>query len=270
MPKLLQIEDIQVHVRIANHHPVEARTVWQRSIPDLQFICFLEGEFEYTDVQHPPLRLTAGDVLFIQPTIMHRLSILDDCAGGAIATMHVELAAGSWADGDYRLAVEPARVTRVAEAGYLQERFKHLAAVYESYQPNRMKLVDAIATEIVLVLAAHWQDRVQRTPRPSQRMEAILAYIRANLAAPITRQSLAREFHLSVGYINQLFQVELGMPPSAVINRERAARAYHLIDTQGLAVAEAARAVGFEDPFYFSRVFKQIYAIPPSQVAAQK
>ena len=56
------------------------------------------------------------------------------------------------------------------------------------------------------------------------------------------------------------------MSPSAVINRERAARAYQLIDREGLSVAESALAVGFQDPFYFSRVFKQIYTIPPSQV----
>jgi transcriptional regulator GlxA family with amidase domain len=158
----------------------------------------------------------------------------------------------------------------VENAPYLQERFKRLAGVYESYQPYREQLSETIATEIILVLAAYWGDEIARAARPSQRMETILAFIRGNLSRPLTRQSLAETFNLSAGYINQLFKVELGMSPSAVINRERAARAYQLIDREGMSVSEAALAVGFQDPFYFSRVFKQIYSIPPSQVTSRR
>jgi transcriptional regulator GlxA family with amidase domain len=43
-----------------------------------------------------------------------------------------------------------------------------------------------------------------------------------------------------------------------------------LIDREGLSVAEAALAVGFQAPFYFSRIFKEVYTIPPSQVASRQ
>jgi two-component system response regulator YesN len=56
------------------------------------------------------------------------------------------------------------------------------------------------------------------------------------------------------------------MTPSAVINRERVMLAYRLIHEQGKSVKEAAYAVGYQDPFYFSRVFKRTLGIPPSQV----
>jgi len=32
-------------------------------------------------------------------------------------------------------------------------------------------------------------------------------------------------------------------------------------------VKEAAYEVGYTDPFYFSRVFKAVFGIPPSQIA---
>ena len=271
MFSILNIENIYPKVRIANHHPVAAQTVWERSIPDPQIVCILAGIFEYQTAGVPMVSLEPGDVLFIEPNTSHRFLLSPSSAEGEIAGMHLEFTpAGAWASGDYRLAQGPRRVTRVEDTAYLQDRFRRAAAVYQSYHPLREALVDTIAREIVLILMAYWGDEIERAAQPSRRMEAILAYIRANLSKPLTRQSLAEAFNLSAGYINQLFKVELGMPPSAVINRERVFRAYQLIHQEGLPVAEAALAVGYQDPFYFSRVFKQFYAVPPSQVSPQK
>ena len=271
MTAMLKTEDIRAVVRIANHHPVAANTLWDRSIPDVQILCILEGVFEYKEVDQPAERLAPGDILFIEPGARHRFALAPECAEGWIAGMHLEFTLGGrWEAGEYRLALKPKRVTHLIDPHYLQDRFKRMAAVYESYQPYRNELVNTIANEIILILAAYWEDEIDRAPRPSQRMENILHYIRENLTQPLSRQSLAETFHLSAGYINQLFNVELGMSPSAVINRERAARAYQLIDREGLSVVETALAVGYQDPFYFSRVFKQIYSIPPSHVASRR
>jgi AraC-like DNA-binding protein len=271
MNLIIKTEDIQANVRIANHHPVAAKMLWERSIPDLQIICILAGVFEYQEPHQPVLSLAPGDILFIEPNIKHCFQLSPLSPAGEIAGMHFEfLPSGRWAAGDYRLVMKPDRLTHVKDADYLQERFKHLAAVYESYQPYRKELVNTLANEIIFTLAAYWEAETERAAHPSHRMEMILAYIRGNLSQPLTRQSLAETFNLSAGYINQIFKVELGMSPSAVINRERAARAYQLIDREGLSVTESALAVGFQDPFYFSRVFKQIYTIPPSQVALKR
>jgi AraC-like DNA-binding protein len=268
---IIKVEDIHARVRIANHHPVAANTVWERTIPDPQILCIIEGLFQYQEQNQSALSLSPGDFLFIEPNVRHCFFIEPTAKAGRIAGMHLEFtSAGTWAAGDYRLEMSPRRVTRVEDPLYLQNRLIHLAAVYESYHPLRKELVSAIAAEIILSLSPYWKDSVLRAARPSPRMEMILAYIRENLSTPLTRHSLAETFSLSAGYLNQLFKLEFGMSPSAVINRERVARAYQLINQEGLSVAEAALAVGFQDPFYFSRVFKQIYSIPPSQVAAKK
>ena len=268
---ILNPEDIRARVRIANHHVVTPRNSWDRSIPDPQLICILAGVFEYCQEDAAALTLHPGEILWIEPDVRHRFLMAAGQEEGWIAGMHFEFSpAGRWAAGDYRLAVGPERVTRPTDTSYIQERFIRLAAVYESYAPYRKELVDSMASEVILLLATHWRSETARATHPGPRMEAILHYIRSHLAQPLSRCSLAETFNLSAGYINELFQVELGMPPSAVINRERAARAYQLLDRDGLTVAEAAAAVGFQDPFYFSRVFKQIYTIPPSQVASRK
>jgi AraC-like DNA-binding protein len=271
MTLILKAEEIRASVRIANHHPVSPQMVWERSIPDPQVICVLRGAFEYQEPRQAAVQLAPGQILFIEPDARHTFRPAPGASGGEIAGMHFEfLPSGRWAAGDYRLALQPAQVTQVKDAAYLEARFQHMAAVYESYQPFRQAQVNAMASEILFILAAYWEDASARAVHPSQRMEMILGYIRTHLSQPLTRQGLAETFNLSPGYINQIFKLELGMSPSAVINRERAARAYQLIEREGYSVAETAAAVGYQDPFYFSRVFKEIYDFPPSQVASSR
>jgi AraC-like DNA-binding protein len=268
---LLKIEEIRTIVRIANYHQVTASQTWDRSLPDLQLICILAGEFEYCVLDQPAISLQYGDVLFIEPNRRHRFQLASGQDEGWISGIHFELTPlGRWAAGDYQLEINPPRITHLEDPRYIAERFKQMAGYYDSYRPFRRELVNSIADEILLLLAAHWRNETPGTTSPSARMQAMLEYIREHLVKPLTRQELASAFNLTPGYINQLFKAELGMSPSAVINRERLARAYQMIDREGYSVKESAFAVGFKDPLYFTRVFRRVYELSPSQIVSQK
>ncbi len=259
--------EIQPVVRIANYHDVCPGRSWSnRCIPDLQLILLIQGNYEYLEEGQAPLSLVAGQILLIEPGRWHTFRSVDRSGTGWISGLHFEFAPlGAWAASDYRLAVAPERVTHVGDVTYLHERFKRLAHVYSSYQPYRELQTSAIAREIMLILVGHWQQ--PSGPDLSPRMQAMINFIRANLREPLNRQALAKTFQLSPEHINLLFRQELGMTPSAVINRERVMVAYRLIHEKAHSVKEAAYEVGYTDPFYFSRVFKTIFGIPPSHIA---
>lgn len=264
--RVLSLAEIAPVVRIANYHDVAPGQHWSnRALPDLQLILIIQGDFEYTDAEQSGVRLMPGEVLLIEPGMVHTFRYLGDGARGLIAGMHLELATtGSWLTGDYRLAVTPERVTRGADASYLRQRFQRLAEIYHNYHPYRDLQTSAIAREIVLILAGQWRQPAHLVTSP--RLQAMITFIRANLAQPLSRQQLATAFGVTPEHINLLFRKELGMTPSAVINRERVMLAYRLIHEQGHSVKEAAYAVGYTDPFYFSRVFKKVLGVAPSQV----
>ncbi|MCE7990280.1 MAG: AraC family transcriptional regulator [Caldilinea sp. CFX5] len=265
MLRQVTVAEIQPVVRIANYHDVLPLQSWpQRIIPDLQLILIVQGHYEYVE-NHLVIPVQPGEILWIEPGIRHTFRHVDAAAAGLISSIHLELLpTGSWAAGDYRLAQAPERLTRVTDMAYLQERFWRMAQIFGSYLPHRELLTGVIAREIMLLLLGHWQQPV--TSKLSPRMEAMLTFIRAHLQQPLSRQTLAAAFGVSPEHINLLFRRELGMPPSAVINRERVMLAYRLIHEQGKSAKEAAYAVGYSDPFYFSRVFKRTLGIPPSQV----
>lgn len=265
MVRQLTLADMQPVVRIANYHEVAPLQSWsQRMIPDLQLILIIRGTFEYVEGEViTPVQ--PGEMLWIEPGVRHTFRHGASRASGLISGIHFELTTpGTWAAGDYRLLQAPERVTAVNEVTYLHDRFRRMAQFFLSYLPQRELLTSTIAREILLLLVGHWQQPA--TTQLSARMAEMLAFIRLNLQRPLSRQDLAAAFGVSPEHINLLFRRELNMTPSAVINRERVMLAYRLIHEEGKSVKEAAYAAGYQDPFYFSRIFKRIIGIPPSQV----
>ena len=267
--KLLTIKEIRPKVRIANYHLVPKGGHWtNRRIPDLEFILVVAGEYEYI-TEDQRRSVSTGDVLFIEPGVLHTKRIHTNYEHGRLSAIHMELLPdASWLTGEYRLTPTPDVVTRVNDFDYLHARFRKLAEIYADYVPFREERMSTIAHEIMVILAGHWQNLVR--DRVSPRMQAMIVYIRENLHRTINRQDLAAQINVTPAYVNMIFKRELAMTPSALINRERMIMAHHLISEQGLLVREAAHRVGFKDPFYFSRVFHRIMGIPPSKVAQDR
>ena len=127
-------------------------------------------------------------------------------------------------------------------------------------QPN---LLAAVA-QLRLVLTE--LERAQRLGRPSSAGEAVtasLAWMSDNLAARADLASLAAAAGLSIPHYSDLFRRATGYPPVEHFLRLKIQRACQLLDTTELRVNEVAAAVGWVDPFYFSRFFRKITGQSP-------
>ena len=97
-------------------------------------------------------------------------------------------------------------------------------------------------------------------------VKRMTAYLNEHLLERPGRMELARKFHFAPEYVNQLFRKQLGMTPGEYVRRRLAHRAYRLLAGEGLSEKETADRLGFSSPFYFSRVFRAVYGVPPSRV----
>ncbi len=89
-------------------------------------------------------------------------------------------------------------------------------------------------------------------------------YINGNFFDPISVQDIARHAGISRSQLYRLFMRETGLSPIAYLLKKRIGEACRLFEANGLLVTEAANSVGFSDPLYFSRVFKQLKGTSPS------
>lgn len=260
----LQPSEIWPAVRMANHIPVKRGDAWgPRTIPDIELVLIDQGEFAYERTGFAPAALTAGDVLCIPPERPHTLRHLSEA--GVISCIHCELLpTARWAGGDYQLDPAPMLVTATGDNQRLHQLFHDCADAFAGYAPYRDALLQTMVREIWLHLAARW-DAPTRAPL-SKRMTAMIAYLRDNLHRSISRRDLAETFALTPQHVNALFRQELGISPTQFLHRERILRAYRYIQQDGMALADAAASVGFQDVFYFSRVFKKVTGRRPSQI----
>jgi transcriptional regulator GlxA family with amidase domain len=114
------------------------------------------------------------------------------------------------------------------------------------------------------VVKVHQRTPGSRSRLAETRIHKVLALMREDLAHPWTLEELARAAHLSAAHFSELCRLQTGMPPLGLLIRLRLQRAMDLLQQGNHNVAEAGAAVGYDDPFYFSRLFRKHMGVPPS------
>lgn len=103
-----------------------------------------------------------------------------------------------------------------------------------------------------------------------RRIYTSLSYMHENLAVPMSIERLADMEHLGVSRYRTLFRAATGMSPIAYLTEMRMKRAAELLLHTGMSVADVAMSVGYEDPQYFSRVFRQHWQVSPAVYASRR
>jgi len=98
----------------------------------------------------------------------------------------------------------------------------------------------------------------------AKRLAPVLDHLERHLAAPVSRQGLARIAGLSPSRFHALFTAAMGMSPLAYALQRRLQLASHQLVSSDLSVQDIATRMGFSDPFYFSRLFRQRMQLSPS------
>ena len=98
-----------------------------------------------------------------------------------------------------------------------------------------------------------------------------LTLMEETLTSPLSLPQIADKLHVSLSTLAHQFRNETGVTPGLTYRRMRIDKAKQLL-ANGMNVTETSEQMGFENPFHFSRLFKQMEGIPPSifQEAAVK
>lgn len=84
-----------------------------------------------------------------------------------------------------------------------------------------------------------------------------IQYMKNNLDKRLTVEDMACLTHLSVSHFSKLFRKSTGMPPIDYFIHLKMQKACHLLRTTDLRIKQIAALLGYEDPYYFSRLFKK-------------
>ncbi|MBI4979863.1 MAG: AraC family transcriptional regulator [Spirochaetes bacterium] len=86
--------------------------------------------------------------------------------------------------------------------------------------------------------------------------------------AKLSVSDMAKQAYLSRTYFSKLYKKETGESPARHIVRKKIALAKHLLVSTEKKIRDVANDVGFEDEYYFSKVFKRLEKMTPSEYRA--
>lgn len=93
----------------------------------------------------------------------------------------------------------------------------------------------------------------------------ILIYMNNNYASNITPKEICNKNNISYGTLMGLFRSEVGMAPMEYLAKFRISFACVLLKSEKqLSIGEVANKVGYTDQLYFSRVFKRVKGMSPT------
>ena len=89
--------------------------------------------------------------------------------------------------------------------------------------------------------------------------------VRQHLYSNRSIEELAIMCNMSLSTFNRAFKKEFSASPVKYINQQRVNKAKDLLHDLTLSMADIAYEIGFNDPLYFSRIFKRLTGRSPSQ-----
>lgn len=99
---------------------------------------------------------------------------------------------------------------------------------------------------------------------------AVQAYMQAHLDEPLTLDQLAEAFGYERFHFAKTYRRLTGRAPLTHFLHLKMERAARLLDGGELRVGEVARVLGYDDAHYFSRQFRRLMGVAPSEYRALK
>ncbi len=104
-----------------------------------------------------------------------------------------------------------------------------------------------------------------RTILSEASVSEIREYMRDNLHKQLSLDDLARISKLSKYHFNRKYKALTGYSPLQHFIQLKIEQACFLLESSHLRIADIAFQLGYDDPLYFSRVFRKVMAVSPSQ-----
>jgi len=74
---------------------------------------------------------------------------------------------------------------------------------------------------------------------------------------------MAHAARCTAAHLSRVFRAHVGLPPRAWVARQKMRQAAFLLDSTDWPVARIAEAVGYQDQYLFSAVFKRVMKTSP-------
>ncbi len=137
---------------------------------------------------------------------------------------------------------------RVLERNYTQGNFIYISQV-----------LSLILSEI------YFREKVDGVSKQNKHITTIIRFMYQHINENLRLEDLSRELDLSKSYINAVFKKYANRAPIDFFINLKMQEACKLLKSTELYIREISSLLGYEDPYYFSRIFKKAIGMSPRE-----
>ncbi len=151
----------------------------------------------------------------------------------------------------------------------IQKRYKDIfQTIIQEMQLHKLhyeEYISLLLTELLILVNRHTVKKVKINSFVQNEIESALSYFNTNYNKDINIDAYAASKNMSTSWFIQNFKKYSGSTPMQYILSLRIFNARNLLETTSYNITEIANIIGYEDPLYFSRLFKKQVGLSPSE-----
>lgn len=240
----------------------------------IEIAFILSGKSRYLIEGHM-YDISEGDLIILNPGVKHQAHTIKGNPGPSteffVAFTDIELV--EFSDNFLPLPNPNSHVFHTT--GQLYQKLYKLCASMEaesnSQRQGNYEMMKSYLIQMLLLIIREQYEPVSYTGGNTFRalnrkyiVEQILNYFEDHYSEKISLEQIAENMYLSPFYISKLFKSETGNTPINHLINIRLEKSRELLKAGG-SIQEVALAVGYEDAYHFSKLFKKRYGVAPSK-----
>ena len=160
---------------------------------------------------------------------------------------------------------ETGRVIQTGNYPEYHQIFRKMIQELQLTKPHYEEYLSILLRELFLLVSRKAPVGTAQNQILQKEMEAATQFFNEHFTENISVEDYALSRHMSTCWFIRSFKRYNGVTPMQYIVNLRITNAKTLLRTTTYSVSEVAAVVGYENPLYFSRLFKKQTGLPPSE-----
>ncbi len=245
----------------------------EHSHDSAEIVCILSGEQQFS-VEGVVLDVSAGDIIILNPGVRHRSIVTNEEEPALVffagftdfcfknmppnsiilpEGMHVLHTKGQLRQNAIGLCLD-----------MVAEQYTHQIGQYFMQKSYLIQLLMLIMRQILAPLEYNQTSCHFETYHKSYVVNEIRTYLNDHYTEKISLDLIAKNMYLSSAYISKIFKEETGEAPINYLIKLRLEKAREQLENHSeSSVKTISTSVGYDDVYYFSKLFKKYYGKSP-------
>jgi len=256
---------VDLYITDIGYYPQARHHFRERPLGSDQFILIYcvdgEGEIKLKETTHA----ISADHFFIIPAGMAHAYYSDEQNPWSIYWIHFS---GNKSGIYSRFACQPLAIER-SKTSRISDRVDLFSEIFRNldrgFSLETMEYINLCLPHLLASFTHLSQFRLIKESGEKDPVAQSINFMLENVTKKLKLEEIASETSLSASHYSRLFLNRTGHSPIDYFIQLKIQRACRLLDNSGWMIADVSREMGFDDQFYFSRVFRKVMGMSPGE-----